>query len=197
MNKILKYEFHNTENNMTDCFGLNQKVMCMDRMFEFRSTQSMTPPVDRQILSHRVKSMEHGKPDCLRENGNRPVRAGDRQAGKRSWKKRMSSCNEADRGSKFALTRKGADFQQVLNHEKGLENNNRTDTDRQQPKAADGLSGRCRKWNSIIWKKIIEIVKRLQARIVKAEEAGDKRKFEDYKDSCDAQKQPNYWLSDE
>ncbi|QTA82640.1 Uncharacterized protein dnl_50200 [Desulfonema limicola] len=37
------------------------------------------------------------------------------------WKKRMPSCNEADRGSKFALTRKSADFREVLNHEKAKE----------------------------------------------------------------------------
>ncbi|QTA82639.1 Uncharacterized protein dnl_50190 [Desulfonema limicola] len=35
----------------------------------------MIPPAERQILSHRVKSVEHGKPDCLRTSGNRPARA--------------------------------------------------------------------------------------------------------------------------
>jgi len=88
----------------------------------------------------------------------------------------MSSCNEADRGSKFALTRKGADFQLVLNHEKGLERSNQKCTDRQQPRAVDGLLGDAINWNSILWKKIIRFVTRLQARIVKAAEAGDKKK---------------------
>lgn len=32
------------------------------------------------------------------------VRNADNGAGKGEWKKRMSSCNEMDRGSKFALT---------------------------------------------------------------------------------------------
>ena len=33
-----------------------------------------------------------------------PVRNADNSAGKGEWKKRMPSCNEMDRGSKFALT---------------------------------------------------------------------------------------------
>ncbi|QTA81326.1 Uncharacterized protein dnl_36590 [Desulfonema limicola] len=37
--------------------------------------------------------------------------AAGRQAGMGGWKKRMPSCNEADRGSKFALTRKFAGTQ--------------------------------------------------------------------------------------
>jgi len=146
----------------------------MVKAFEFRFAQSTNPPADRQILSHRVKSVEHGKPDCLHASGNQP--AGDRQAGMGGWKKRMPSCNEADRGSKFAPTRKSADFQRVLNHEKGLEKCNRESTDRQRPKAVDGLLGDAEKWNSIIWKEILRIVRRLQARIVKATEAGDKKK---------------------
>jgi len=99
--------------------GLNQKVRGMVRAFRLHSAQSMIPPADRQILSHRnVILAKLGKPDCLHESGNRPVRAGHRQAGKRGWRKRMLSCNEADRGSKFALTRKCADFQLVADHEK-------------------------------------------------------------------------------
>ncbi|WP_207687148.1 hypothetical protein [Desulfonema limicola] len=72
--------------------------------------------------------MEHGKPDCLRTSGNRPARAGHRQAGMGGWKKRMLSCNEADRGSKFALTRKSADFQQVANYEKDYKRYNHSCT---------------------------------------------------------------------
>ena len=34
-------------------------------------------------------------------------------------KKRMLICNRSDRGSSFALPRKGADFRRVLDHEKG------------------------------------------------------------------------------
>ncbi|QTA82065.1 Group II intron reverse transcriptase/maturase [Desulfonema limicola] len=120
--------------------------------------------------------MEHGKPDCLRKCGNRPARAGDRQAGMGGWKKRMPSCNEADRGSKFALTRKSADFQQVLNHEKGLKRCYRERTVRRQPEAVDGIPGDGKRWNSIIWKEIFKIVNRIQARIVKAVKAGDTKK---------------------
>ncbi|WP_207689794.1 hypothetical protein [Desulfonema limicola] len=100
----------------------------VDGAFAIRSTQSIIPPADRQILSHRVKSVEHGKPDCLRKCGNRPARAGHRQAGMGSWKKRMPCCNGADRGSKFALTRKSADFQQVANYEKDYKRYNHSCT---------------------------------------------------------------------
>ena len=156
--------------------GLNQKVRELVKALEFCFAHSTTSPADRHILSHLVKSVEHGKPDCLHDSGNRPARAGDRQAGIGGWKKQMPSCNEADKGSKFALTRKSADFQQVLNHEKGMERCYRESTVRQQPETVDGIPGGTEKWNSIIWKKIISIVNRIQARIVKAEEAGDKKK---------------------
>ncbi|QTA83522.1 Uncharacterized protein dnl_59340 [Desulfonema limicola] len=36
-----------------------------------------------EVLS--VKSVKHGKPDCLRKCGNRPARAGHRQAGMGGW----------------------------------------------------------------------------------------------------------------
>lgn len=42
---------------------LDQKVRGMDRVFRFHSTQSSTPPADRQTLTHRVKLTEHGKPN--------------------------------------------------------------------------------------------------------------------------------------
>jgi RNA-directed DNA polymerase len=159
--------------------GLNQKVRGVVGAFEFRSAQSTIPPVDRQILSHQVKSVEHGKPDCSRANGNRPARAGYGQAGRGGWKKRMPSCNEADRGSKFALTRKSADFQQVLNHKKGVERTNQSGTDRQQPKTVDDPLNGGQKWNNIIWRKVTKAVTRVQARIVKAVQSGDKKKIRD------------------
>ena len=69
----------------------------MVRALMIRSAQSMIPPADRQLLSHRnVILAELGKPDCLHESGNRPVRAGHRQAGKRGWRKRMPDCNDLD-----------------------------------------------------------------------------------------------------
>jgi hypothetical protein len=83
--------------------GLSQKARGMDGTLPFRSAQPMIPPADRQILSHPVKSVEHGKPDCLRGSGNQTVRGGDRQAGRGCRKKRRPLCNGADRGSKFAL----------------------------------------------------------------------------------------------
>jgi RNA-directed DNA polymerase len=159
--------------------GLSQKARGMVRAFEFRSAQSTIPPVDRQILSHRVESVEHGKPVCSRENGNRPARAGDGQAGIGGRRKRMPSCNEADKGSKFALTRKGAEFRLVLNHKKGLERTHQSGTDRQRPKTVDDPLSDSRKWNTIVWQKVIKVVTRLQARIVKAVQSGDKKKIRD------------------
>jgi hypothetical protein len=54
---------------------------------------------------------ELGKPYMLPESpGRDPVRANDGIEGRGTGKKRMPSCNEAYRGSKFALTRKGADL---------------------------------------------------------------------------------------
>jgi len=52
---------------------------------------------------------ELGKPYML-PLGSDPVRANDGIEGRGIGKKRMTSCNEAYRGSKFALTRKGADL---------------------------------------------------------------------------------------
>jgi hypothetical protein len=43
------------------------------------------------------------------------------RVGKGCRKKRMPICNGSDRGSSFALPRKGADFRWVLDHEKGAE----------------------------------------------------------------------------
>ena len=54
---------------------------------------------------------ELGKPYMLPENpGSDPVRANDGIEGRGIGKKRMASCNEMYRGSKFASTRKGADL---------------------------------------------------------------------------------------
>jgi hypothetical protein len=54
---------------------------------------------------------ELGKPYMLLESpGSDPVRANEGIEGRGIGKKRMASCNEANRGSEFALTRKGADL---------------------------------------------------------------------------------------
>ena len=54
---------------------------------------------------------ELGKPYMLLESPGRDlVRVNDGIEGRGIGKKRMTSCNEVYRGSKFALTRKGADL---------------------------------------------------------------------------------------
>ena len=58
-----------------------------------------------------ICDVELGKPNMLPENpGRDPVRANDGIVGKGIDKKRITSCNEVYRGSKFALTRNGADL---------------------------------------------------------------------------------------
>jgi hypothetical protein len=58
-----------------------------------------------------ICDVELGKPNMLPENpGRDPVRANDGIVGKGIDKKRMASCNEMYRGSKFTLTRKSADL---------------------------------------------------------------------------------------
>ena len=58
-----------------------------------------------------ICDVELGKPHKLPGNpGRDPVRANDGLGGRGIDKKRMTSCNELYRGSKFALTRKGADL---------------------------------------------------------------------------------------
>ena len=58
-----------------------------------------------------ICDMELGKPHKLPEYlGRDPVKANDGLGGRGSDKKRMSICNGSNRGSKFALTRNGADL---------------------------------------------------------------------------------------
>jgi len=58
-----------------------------------------------------ICDVELGKPNMLPENpGRDPVRENDGIVGKGIDKKQMSTCNGSNRGSKFALTRKGADL---------------------------------------------------------------------------------------
>jgi len=58
-----------------------------------------------------ICDVELGKPPKLPEYpGRDPVRANDNLWGRGFGKKRMTSCNEMYRGSKFALTRKSADL---------------------------------------------------------------------------------------
>jgi hypothetical protein len=58
-----------------------------------------------------ICDVELGKPYMLPEKlGRDPVRANDGIDGRGIGKKRMTSCNEVYRGSKFSLTRKSADL---------------------------------------------------------------------------------------
>jgi len=58
-----------------------------------------------------IYDVELGKPYALPENpGRSSVRSNEGAEGRGIDKKRMASCNELYRGSKFALTRKGADL---------------------------------------------------------------------------------------
>ena len=58
-----------------------------------------------------ICDVELGKPNMLLGNmGSDPVRVNDGIVGRGIDKKRMTSCNEVYRGSKFALTRNGADL---------------------------------------------------------------------------------------
>ncbi len=58
-----------------------------------------------------ICDVERGKPYMLPESQGRDlVRVNDGLEGRGFGKKRMASCNERYRGSKFALTRKGADL---------------------------------------------------------------------------------------
>jgi len=50
-------------------------------------------------------------PEC---SGNDLARGNDGKEGRGNGKKRMATCNELYRGSKFALTRKGADLPVVF-----------------------------------------------------------------------------------
>jgi hypothetical protein len=59
--------------------------------------------------------VELGKPYMLPEYpGRNSVRSNNGIEGRGGGKKRMTACNEAYRGSKFALTRKGADLPEVF-----------------------------------------------------------------------------------
>ena len=58
-----------------------------------------------------ICDVELGKPHKFPEYpGSDPVRANDGLGGRGIDKKRMSICNGSNRGSKFALTRNGADL---------------------------------------------------------------------------------------
>ena len=62
-----------------------------------------------------IRDVELGKPYMLpKYSGRNSVRSDDGIEGRGIGKKRMSVCNGVNRGSKFALTRKGADLPEVF-----------------------------------------------------------------------------------
>jgi len=61
-----------------------------------------------------IYDIELGKPDMLPKTGRNSARNDDGIAGNGDSKKRMASCNEVYRGSRFALTRKSADLPKVF-----------------------------------------------------------------------------------
>jgi len=62
-----------------------------------------------------IRDVELGKPYMLpKYSGRNSVRSNDGIEGRGIGKKRMSVCNGLNRGSKFALTRKGADLPVVF-----------------------------------------------------------------------------------
>ena len=67
--------------------GLNQKVRGMVEVFVCHFTRSVIPPANRQTLTHRVKSVEHGKPNCLHlrmesDPQGKPIGEGVKEVGK-------------------------------------------------------------------------------------------------------------------
>jgi hypothetical protein len=59
--------------------GLDQKVRGMDGMFRSCPARPMTPPANRQTLTHCVKLAELGKPNHLHaSHGKRTARGADR-----------------------------------------------------------------------------------------------------------------------
>ena len=109
--------------------GSDQKIRGMDRAFLCRPAQSTIPPVNRQTLSHLVKLAKHGKPDYSRSNAEsvpqgKPMGEQAEEVGE----SKSHSVMEWIRA--YALTRKGADFRLVLNHENEFEKFYYDDTDR-------------------------------------------------------------------
>ncbi len=71
----------------------------------------MIPPADRQTLTHCVLKVELGKPvSLLPRKDSQPQGWPMGMRVEERWRKRMLFCNGSDTGSKFARTRKCADF---------------------------------------------------------------------------------------
>jgi hypothetical protein len=93
-------------------------VSTQDRGLDLSSIEDAAVPGYRQHLTSLVTCTEHGKPVfSLKARARRIARNVDGDAGMGCPKKRMLAGNKPDRGA-ITLTRKGADFGLVLNHEK-------------------------------------------------------------------------------
>lgn len=81
--------------------------------------EDVKPPVERHHLNLKMSLMRNVVSPYFRlARGRQVARQTDGNAGKGCWKKRRPICNGSDKGSKFALTRKSADFRRVSNDEK-------------------------------------------------------------------------------
>lgn len=119
--------------------------------------------------------MERGKPVSWLLS-RRTARNVDRDAGRGGRKKRKRSCNGMDRGSNFAPTRKSADFRRVSNHERTCRTERTEASKMIGAKATAAAFGEEVGWHAIDWTKANRVVRRLQARIVKAVQEGDWRR---------------------
>ena len=100
-------------------YGRSAKMAMVGRSVSFdgKPTHLSSHPVYRGVLTRFVNHAERGKPvsfsvraQCPLMRSLSPVREKYGGAGRRCWKKRMRDCNGLDRGSRFALLRKEADF---------------------------------------------------------------------------------------
>jgi RNA-directed DNA polymerase len=120
-----------------------------------------------------IRDAELGKPYALpKYSGRSSVRHNDGAKGRGICKKRMTACNEMYRGSKFALSRKGADLPKVFccMHGGKPVNVSSSITPLMGERLADIRPNL--QWINIDWEKVEERVNRLQTRITKAVKQG-------------------------
>ena len=114
------------------CKGLNQKVWGQEGLFGCQPLADVASLANRQNLTLLGICLERCKPVALlpqfhglRVRGKLSVRRSEGAAGMGGWRKRRPCSNSEDRGcgrgkyqNQHDLTRKWADFQLVLYHEK-------------------------------------------------------------------------------
>jgi hypothetical protein len=103
---------------------MDQKGMQPGRGVEWSPRADVVLPAHRWGLTPcgvvRVRNVVSPTAPIWMVEGHPQGRTGGR-VGTGGRSKRMPVGNRPDRGSSFALPRKGADFRRVLNHEKGTE----------------------------------------------------------------------------